>query len=606
MADTTPTRGASKPPAGERFGRYILLEKLGQTALIETYRARVDGPQGFEKTCALDRLLQGQSADQETVDAFVDRARLASRLHHPNLVEVHDFLQVDGHHVVAREYVDGATLGAYLDACGARGATPPVGLALYVAGELCRALAYLRGLTAPDGSPQPVTHGNLVPASILMGRHGVVKLTDFRVGASTGEVSPESDLRDVARLCHAMLLGRMPTDQEEESLSDVPPGLAVVLRRARAGQLDPDALQDGLLDYSFDAGVRVTDRALIEALQTHDGVVDAPPPPPSTRPLGAPRPKPGESTYRIQSGAGSELGTIPRSNLASLLLNDAIASTALVSVDGGDWQPLDGLPIYAETPRALSSPPVPILSAGLDAQSLAEMGARIGITRLTGCMRVQDGEALKQFWFRRGVPIRSTSTLSDELLGPCMVRSGLIDEAALQAARAVMAAEGGLFGEVLLNHRLCSAGALHRGLEVQLAQRFYQLLDWSRGHLTFLEDQAPGGETMRMSQDAVQLVTGLVRERYDADRLFGLLQSHLDATISIDTQGPITHDNLRLNGRELRQLSQLTEGLSLREQLLPLAGQTDTRTTFLRVVFLLHAANVLSFDLPTVKQGRRR
>ena len=46
--------------------------------------------------------------------------------------------------------------------------------------------------------------------------------------------------------------------------------------RASTGQLDPDALQEGLIDYSFDAGVRVTDRALVEGLQALDDTVDAP------------------------------------------------------------------------------------------------------------------------------------------------------------------------------------------------------------------------------------------------------------------------------------------------------------------------------------------
>ena len=111
-----------------------------------------------------------------------------------------------------------------------------------------------------------------------------------------------------------------------------------------------------------------------------------------------------------------------------------------------------------------------------------------------------------------------------------------------------------------------------------------------------------------MSYDAVQLVTAMVRSAYDEAQLFALLQQHLDATISLATDGRITHDNLRLNGRELRQLGQLTEGLSLREQLQTLPGSRsgDARETFLRVVFLLHAANLLSFDLPTVKQRRRR
>ncbi|MEC9051955.1 MAG: hypothetical protein VX747_05810, partial [Actinomycetota bacterium] len=330
-------------------------------------------------------------------------------------------------------------------------------------------------MTGPHGAPQSVTHGNLVSSSILLGRQGVVKLTDFR---AVGErvAAPSEDLAAVARLCQTILLGRSPSDEESAALSGVPPGLAAVLRRAAAGQLDPDALQDGLLDYSFDAGVRVTDRALVEGLQALGATIDAPASSPTTRPLGTPRPSAGEVTYRVQSGAASRLGAIPRSNFESLLSSDAIATNALVSVDGGVWQPLDRLPIYAEVMRS-AVPPPPTLLGPLDAERLPEFGAHIGIARLTGCLRAERGDTLKQFWFRRGIPVRSTSTQEEELLGPCMVRAGLIDDAALQAARAAIQSEGGLFGAVLLRHGLCSAGALHRGLEEQLQQRFYELLE---------------------------------------------------------------------------------------------------------------------------------
>ena len=106
----------------------------------------------------------------------------------------------------------------------------------------------------------------------------------------------------------------------------------------------------------------------------------------------------------------------------------------------------------------------------------------------------------------------------------------------------------------------------------------------------------------------MQLVTEMVRETYDEDLLFQLLQPHLDATVTLNADGPITHDNLRLNGRELRLLGQVTEGLSLREILQSFVGQSDERVVFLRVVFLLHVAKLLTFVTPTVnrREGRRR
>ncbi len=121
---------------------------------------------------------------------------------------------------------------------------------------------------------------------------------------------------------------------------------------------------------------------------------------------------------------------------------------------------------------------------------------------------------------------------------------------------------------------------------------------------------------MRMSYDAVQLVTTLVRGFYDEARLFDLLQPHLDARISLVDDGPITHANLRLNGRELRQHGELTEGLSLREHLASLStgsrdrevGAISARSVLLRVVFLLHISGLLTFVSPTPGQRppRRR
>ena len=248
------------------------------------------------------------------------------------------------------------------------------------------------------------------------------------------------------------------------------------------------------------------------------------------------------------------------------------------------------------------------MSAALDPLVLPTFVAQIGIERLSGCLRAERGASLKQFWFRRGVPVHSTSTSDDELLGPCMVRARLIDDAALHAARRVMAAEGGLLGEVLLRHGLCGAGALHRGLEEQLRARFEGLIEWPVGHLRFTEGQEPSGEAFRMSYDALHLVTQSVRRAYDATRLLTLLQPWMDAEILLEGPGPVTHDNLRLNGRELRQLGQLTQGMSLREQLQLMGEGEAERLAFLRVVFLLHCAKLLSFQsaLTRPRRGRGR
>ena len=609
MADTVPRRGQAHQDGdpAELFGRYQLIRKLGEGVRTEVFQARVAGPKGFEKTCALERLGAEYVGDEGAKEAFRARARLASRLHHPNLVEIYDVGQHEGHPYIAREYVDGLPLADYLEARRLKGEPPPLALALYVTGELCRALAYLGGLSAPDGTLQPVTHGNVVPSAILIGRQGTVKLTDF---GSPDAMTPtrSEDIKAVARLCQTMILGHEASDAEALRFEGVPPRLAAVLRRAISGALDPDGLQDGILDFGFDAGIRISDWALTEALRSHDGFELDEISSPTTRPLGTPRPQQGESVYRLKSGAGSMLGHLSASNIISMLQSAALTSSAEVSVDHGPWQALSTLPIFAEhAPQDVPEAP-PLVSAALDPLSLPTLVARIGIERLSGCLRVERGEALKQFWFRRGVPVHSTSNAEEELLGPSMVRAGLIDTAALQAAQTVIAAEGGLLGEVLLRHGLCSAGALHRGLEEQLKYRFQGLVEWPVGHLRFIEGDEPVGEVFRMSYDAVHLVTHTVRSAYDAPRILGLLQPWLDAQIVIETEGPVTHDNLRLNGRELRQLVQLSQGMSLREQLQFMGGDHAQRKVFLRVVFLLYCAQILDFTsaLTKPRRGRRR
>ncbi|MGB0591634.1 MAG: serine/threonine protein kinase [Myxococcota bacterium] len=604
LPDTVPRRGADAALSEERtpFGRYSLFEVLGQTAYTEVFRARVDGPEGFEKTCAVERLASLYLNDPAALEAFQFRAQLGSRLHHPNLVEVYDAGQVDGQPYVAREYVDGMPLSAYLDACREADTAPPVALALYITGELCRAVSYLQGLTDGEGRPKPIAHGNLSPRHIFLGRQGAVKLIDFALPES-GEVDAGNDLIDVAHVCHAILLSREPTEAERDTLASVPPRLAAVLRRAISGHLDPNGLQDGVIDFGFDAGVRVSDWALTQSLQALDGGDVSVEGAPTTRPVGSARPTVGEPTYRVQSAAGSRLGVISQANLTSMLLSDVLAPTAMVSVDYGPWQPLEELPIFNEVGQREEVPSVATMSAPLDAMSLPAFALQIGLEGLSGCLRMRQGALLKQFWFRRGVPVHSSSTSEDELLGPSMVRAGLIDDAALEAAQRVMTLEGGLLGEVLLRHGLCSAGALHRGLEEQLRHRFHALLHWPLGDLSFIEGHEPVGEVLRMSYDAVQLVTEMVRRCYDEAKLLELLQPYLDASLSLDAEGPVTHDSLRLNGRELRQLGSLMEGMSLREQLQQRPDAPEERLTILRVVFLLFSAKVVSFD--SLRQKKR-
>ena len=73
------------------------MRRVGSGGMAEIWKARVDGPSGFEKTVAIKRILPNFEEDAEFVSMFISEARLAARLVHPNIVQVHDFgLEEDG------------------------------------------------------------------------------------------------------------------------------------------------------------------------------------------------------------------------------------------------------------------------------------------------------------------------------------------------------------------------------------------------------------------------------------------------------------------------------------------------------------------------------
>src|ERR1044071_10116511 len=110
---------------------------------------------------ALKRLL---TDDVERLDLFLDGARLAAQLVHPNIARVHE-LGCDGDGLfIALEYVDGASLAAIL-ARARHGDRLPRELGLYVAAELARALDHVHHAVGADGAPLAIVHRDVNPRS---------------------------------------------------------------------------------------------------------------------------------------------------------------------------------------------------------------------------------------------------------------------------------------------------------------------------------------------------------------------------------------------------------------------------------------------------------
>src|SRR3954463_10656187 len=94
--------------------RYEVLFHLASGGMAELYVSRVRGIQGFEKIVALKKILPRLAANSEFVELFLQEARLAATLDHPNIVHVHDVGQDGGEYFFAMEYVNGADVRSIL------------------------------------------------------------------------------------------------------------------------------------------------------------------------------------------------------------------------------------------------------------------------------------------------------------------------------------------------------------------------------------------------------------------------------------------------------------------------------------------------------------
>ncbi|HVV53641.1 MAG TPA: protein kinase, partial [Polyangia bacterium] len=175
----------------ERFGRYVLLDRIGAGGMAEVFRAIMPGVEGFQRTFVVKRILAERSRSPYFVDMFVQEARINALLHHPNIVQVFDFGSVGGTYFLAMEYLHGRDVSELLRRLRHRERPCPVGVAAFIAHEVAVALGYAHALTAADGTPLHLVHRDVSPSNVICLRTGGVKLLDFGIAKAIGEPEVE-------------------------------------------------------------------------------------------------------------------------------------------------------------------------------------------------------------------------------------------------------------------------------------------------------------------------------------------------------------------------------------------------------------------------------
>jgi len=175
----------------QSISRYRLIRQLGAGSFAEVWLALEDGSHGFRKEVAL-KILKRERADEETVVALQDEARVCGLLHHPHLVDVYGVGSSDGVAFIAMEYIRGTTLALLLHRLRKANLKLPLAVTLDIGIQVCQGLDYAHTATDHDGNALHLVHRDLKPANLMLSQGSGVKIADFGLAkASTTSQSTE-------------------------------------------------------------------------------------------------------------------------------------------------------------------------------------------------------------------------------------------------------------------------------------------------------------------------------------------------------------------------------------------------------------------------------
>lgn len=164
---------------------YVVSRKIAAGGMAEVLLAARTGTSGFEKLVVLKRILPHLKDDGQFLQMFLNEARLAALLKHPNIVEIYDVERTGGDFVVVMEYLSGEDLRYIIGHLRQERQPMDVGCACRIISDAAAALHFAHTATDMDGKPMSVVHRDVAPGNILVTYDGVTKLLDFGIAKAT-------------------------------------------------------------------------------------------------------------------------------------------------------------------------------------------------------------------------------------------------------------------------------------------------------------------------------------------------------------------------------------------------------------------------------------
>jgi serine/threonine-protein kinase len=174
------TGGPASLPAICMFGRYEILGRLAFGGMAEIFLARESSGAGARHV-VIKRVLPNVADDAKFVEMFLNEARLAIQLNHPNICHIYEFGDLEGSYFIAMEWIDGVPLGKLIRRARKSGKGVPVEIAVRIGAQVAAALHYAHRAKDGLGRPMNIVHRDVTPHNVMVAFDGQVKLLDFGI-----------------------------------------------------------------------------------------------------------------------------------------------------------------------------------------------------------------------------------------------------------------------------------------------------------------------------------------------------------------------------------------------------------------------------------------
>ena len=174
-------------------GRYVLCDEIAHGGMATVYVGRLVGSAGFARTVAIKRLHAAYARDPDFVSMFVDEARLAARIHHPNVVSTLDVVALEGELFLVMEYIQGESLARLERLASDRGDRIPEAMAASMIAGILHGLHAAHEARDERGEPLGIVHRDVSPQNVLVGVDGVARVLDFGIAKAAGRIQTTRD-----------------------------------------------------------------------------------------------------------------------------------------------------------------------------------------------------------------------------------------------------------------------------------------------------------------------------------------------------------------------------------------------------------------------------